>query len=90
MTIKAEGAVSRYKFGTETAQFYVCTTCGVAPLVVSEIDGRAYSVVNSNTFDDIDPELLHCSPSDFEGEDSARRLERRQRNWIATVRISRT
>jgi hypothetical protein len=85
VTIVDESLLSRYRFGTETADFLVCAKCGVAPLVLSEIDGTLYSVVNVNTFDDLSGFSFSSSATDFDGEDTGSRLERRQRNWIPKV-----
>ncbi len=77
--------VSTYSFGTRTAQFHICSTCGVVPVVTGRIDGRLYAVVSVNAFDGVDRSLLrHVSAS--LGEESAdARIERRKRNWIAQV-----
>lgn len=83
-----ESAISRYKFGTETAEFYVCSGCGVVPFVISEIENRMYAVVNVNTFENIDSSSLVRSSADFEGESTDGRLKRRQQNWISNIRIS--
>jgi hypothetical protein len=80
-------AVNRYRFGTETAEFYVCTRCGAVPFVTSEIDNNLYAVVNVNTFENVPREQLQRSASDFSGETTTNRLARRQRNWIASVSI---
>jgi len=77
--------VSNYAFGTRTAVFHICSRCGVAPVVTSEIDGRLHAVVSVNAFNDVDPSLLRRVPASFEGEDVASRLARRKRNWIADV-----
>ena len=77
--------VSAYRFGTKTADFCVCSVCGVAPFVLSEIDGNRYAVVNVNTFDDVGGLSYSRSRSDFDGEDTGSRLERRKRNWIPNV-----
>ena len=82
------GCVSTYEFGTRTAQFHVCKTCGVPPVVTSRIDGRLYAVVNVNAFDDVAPSLLKRSPAAFDGEDEASRLARRARNWIGDVTMT--
>jgi hypothetical protein len=79
--------VSRYEFGTGTAEFVVCASCGAVPLVTSMIEGRLYAVVNVNTFDDVDPARITIEPASFDAEDVGDRLARRQRNWIADVRI---
>lgn len=73
--------VQRYRFGTQTADFYICTVCGVAPIVTSEINGSAYAVVNVNCFDDVDRAELAETSTDFDGEGKDDRLARRQRNW---------
>lgn len=86
--VKDPAAVSRYAFGTRTATFHVCGRCGAVPVVTSEIDGCVHAVVNVNTFDGIDPSLLRRVPASFDGEDTASRLERRKRGWIANVRFS--
>src|SRR5215471_16251185 len=46
--------VNRYAFGTKTADFHVCATCGAVPVVTSEIGGNTYAVVNVNTFEYFD------------------------------------
>lgn len=79
--------VTRYRFGTKTADFYVCVRCGVVPFVTSAIDEVLYAVVNVNTFQGVDRTLLVESSANFDGEGEGERLSRRQRNWIADVRI---
>lgn len=88
ITITRTTLLSRYRFGTATADFYVCSKCGVVPFVVSEIDRRLYAVVNTNTFEDTGRFRLTHSSSDFDGEDVADRLARRKRNWIPNVTIA--
>jgi hypothetical protein len=82
------GAVARYAFGTETASFLVCTHCGVAPLVTSQIEGVTFAVVNVNTFDNVDRARIVVRPSAFDDEDVKTRLDRRRRNWIPEVILS--
>lgn len=88
VTFKRPAAVSTYAFGTRTAAFHVCAGCGVVPLVTSEIANQVYAVVNVNTFENVDSSLLHRLPANFEGEEQESRLARRQKNWIADVRIA--
>lgn len=83
--IKDSAQVSRYAFGTETADFYVCKQCGVTPLVTSVIDETVYAVVNVNTFENVPASLLQHSSSTLDGESTDDRLGRRKRNWIADV-----
>lgn len=85
--VPRSGQVSRYTFGTGTAEFVVCGRCGVVPLVTCAIDGRLHAVVNVHTLDDVDVSRLAIAPATFEGEGVGDRLARRQRHWIADVRM---
>jgi len=40
--------VCRYTFETRTAEFLVCSRCGIVPVATSRIDGNVYAVVNIN------------------------------------------
>ena len=42
---------------------------------------------DEDTLENLDGDSIDTSPTDFEGEDTASRLERRQRNWIADVEV---
>jgi hypothetical protein len=77
--------VSRYAFGTKTAQFHICTRCGVVPVVTSRIDERLYAVVSVNAFENVDAALLRRAPISFDAEQTETRLARRKRNWIGDV-----
>ena len=87
LKIKVEDSryLSKYVFGTKTAEFNACTRCGVVPVVTSRIDGRVYAVVSVNAFEAVDRSLIRQTPADFDGEEQGDRLARRQRNWIANV-----
>lgn len=87
VTLTNPALVSRYAFGTGTAEFHVCSTCGVVPVVTSRIDGRLFAVVSVNAFVDVEPSLLRRASATFDGESEASRLERRQRNWVADVEL---
>lgn len=80
-------AVSRYRFGTRTAEFHICSRCGVVPVVTSEIGDRLYAVVSVNAFEDIDASRLRRGPASFDGEGTDSRLERRKHSWIPEVRF---
>ena len=87
VSVKDRARVSTYAFGTKTAQFHVCTACGVVPVVTSRIDGRLDAVVSVNAFENIEPALLQRAPATFESENEQARLNRRKRNWIADVQF---
>jgi hypothetical protein len=66
----------------------VCTRCGAVPFVTSAIDGTVYAVVNVNTFENMDRTLFVESSTNFDGEGTGERLDRRKRNWIPDVKIA--
>jgi hypothetical protein len=88
VTISDRSLVSKYSFGTRTATFHVCSRCGSVPFVTSEIENHVYGVVNVNVLENVDQSWLRQTSSNFEGESVESRLARRQRNWIADVRIT--
>jgi len=85
-----EALVSKYRFGTGTADFFVCSRCGAVPFVTSEIQGHLYAVVNVNTFEGVDQSVFCHSGTNFDGEDKESRLDRRRRTWIPNVSIEKT
>ena len=85
VSVEDQERVSRYAFGTRTAEFHVCARCGIVPVVTSRIDGRLYAVVSVNAFEGVDPSLLRRAPASFDGEGTDSRLARRKRNWIGDV-----
>lgn len=85
VNVKEPDCLSRYAFDTKTAQFHICTRCGVVPVVTSRIDGRLYAVVNVNAMENVDASFFQHASVSFAGEGEALRLARRKRNWIAHV-----
>ncbi len=88
VTVRDPAALSKYTFGTKTAVFHICTTCGVVPLVISEIDSQLHAVVNINAFHNVDSKRFSRSPANFGNEDVDTRLARRKRSWIANVDLT--
>jgi len=86
VVVKEPALVSRYTFGTRTAEFHTCARCGIVPVVTSRIDGHLYAVVSVNAFEGVEASLLRRSPANFDGEGEDTRLARRKRNWIGDVR----
>ncbi len=85
VSVRQPSLVSKYAFGTKTADFHVCARCGVVPVVTSQIDGTLYAVVSVNAFENVNPSLLRSTPASFDGEGADSRLARRKRNCIGNV-----
>jgi hypothetical protein len=87
ITIRDPSTATQYEFGTRTAQFHICTRCGIVPAVTCSIDGALYAVVNTNTFDATLSVPVRSLPSTLDDESTADRLDRRRRNWIGRVSL---
>jgi hypothetical protein len=88
--ISDSSLVTKYAFGTKTAEFYLCAVCGAVPFVTSLIDGNEYAVVNVNTFEGVESADLSTTATDFDGESVGDRLARRKRKWIPRVCVEST
>ena len=87
ISVRDANKVSVYRFGTATADFLVCSVCGVPTVVLGGSGETLHAVVNVNALDSGAFELEH-STTDFDGEEIEDRLARRRRNWIPNVTIS--
>ena len=85
ISVNEPAFLSKYVFGTRTAEFQICASCGIVPVVTCCIDDRLYAVVSVNAFEGVADSLIRRVPADFDGEEEKGRLARRQRNWIANV-----
>lgn len=85
VTVRKPSSVSRYSCGTKTAEFHVCSACGIVPLVTSRIAGNLYAVVSVNALENVEPSLLRRASTTFDAENEEARLARRARHWIPSV-----
>lgn len=82
LIISTHGTVNRYRFGTGTADFYVCATCGVVPAVTWESEeGKLLGVVHVQCLDSRDKLLENEVQTEYEGEALHDRLNRRSSRW---------
>jgi hypothetical protein len=88
VSVQDPALASSYAFGTRTAEFHVCSRCGVVPVATSRIEGRLFAVVNVRSFDDVASLRIREAPSSLDEESEQARLARRSRNWIANVEFT--
>lgn len=88
VAIRNRDEFNPYEFATETAGYYVCSQCGVLPVVVSEIEGRAYAVVNANTISGLTIRAEDVEAVNYERETRSERLARRARQWIGHCTVA--
>ena len=81
-------ALSRYRFGSKTADFLICARCGVYVGALVESNGHLYATVNVNV---LEPPLLQEATSvSYEGETPESRIARRLSNWTPAQLVVRT
>jgi|SRR5882724_721171 len=76
-------AVSYYQFGAQTAEFLVCSRCGVYVAALLRDNGGIYATANANTFDT--PLTQVAEPVDYDAETPLQRRERRRSMWTPTL-----
>lgn len=74
------GEIKRYRFGHGTADFVICTGCGVFCFAVTEDDNGYRAVTNMNLALDKDAALQEVFLEAL-AENEAERQVRRLRNW---------
>jgi hypothetical protein len=73
--------VRRYRFAYATADFLVCTACGVyVAAVVFADDGSAYATLNVNCFDRAGELTQEAIPVSYE-QSASERVARRRSRW---------
>jgi hypothetical protein len=87
LEIRITGEVNRYRFGSGTADFLVCRTCGVVPAVTCVHDGALRGVVRVDCLEQRDLLLALKTRTDFDAEDLPQRLSRRSRNWTPVTMV---
>ncbi len=77
--------VERYQFGSRTADYLLCRRCGVDVGAVCETGSGLRAVLNVNCLDDRAAFTQTPAASDYDGEATDARLDRRSMNWMPAV-----
>ena len=81
------GAVNRYRFGTRSADFLLCNTCGGYIGVTMDIDGELFGVLNVVGADIAPLASRSGQPMDYSDETLADRAGRRRRVWTPAALV---
>jgi len=85
ITVHHPDELLRYRFGLETADFLVCTRCGIYVAAVMSEGATSYATVNVDTLDAVDRLTQPATPVTYEGESAAERSARRRTRWTPAV-----
>jgi hypothetical protein len=77
--------LGRYRFALKTADFLICSTCGVYIGALLEDGGQRWFTVNVNTFHDRPALDFPVTPRDFDAEDVPGRIARRKQTWTPVL-----
>lgn len=77
--------VTRYRFETATADFLICSRCGVYVGAVCETAAGPRGVANINALNDRALFTAAPQPMNYDGEDAPARLARRAQAWMPAV-----
>jgi hypothetical protein len=85
ITARDWSRVEPYRFGTRTADYLICSTCGVYIGAVCETASGLRAVININSLDD--SALFKQTPvvHDYDGESPEARLVRRASRWMPAI-----
>jgi hypothetical protein len=74
-------SLQRYRFGLKTADFLVCSRCGVYVGAQIETPRGAFGIINTLAIMPPPTELPAAAPADYAAEGSSERLRRREQRW---------
>jgi len=83
----SSGAVNHYRFGTGSADFLLCNTCGSFIGATMDIDGELFGVLNVVGADIAPLANRPGQPMDYSAESLADRAGRRRRVWTPTTLV---
>jgi len=74
--------VVKYRFGSRTADYLLCSQCGVYIGAVCDTPAGRRAVINTLCFDDRAEFVGEAARPDYDGETVEARLVRRAQNWM--------
>ncbi len=79
--------LQRYRFGQRTADFLVCSACGVYIGAVIDTENGTFAIVNINVLDPVPEDLGAPQSMTYEGESAEQRVRRREERWTPCERL---
>jgi hypothetical protein len=81
LRVREETKLARYRFGLKTADFLLCTQCGVYLGALMRDAGQSWMTINANTLIPPPPLDAPVTAMEFSSEDTAGRIGRRKAKW---------
>lgn len=84
--VEINGPTNRFRMGTQSAEFLICSTCGVPTAVTwHPQDGSLLAVLRVECMEVRSDLAAHQVETRFEAETLDQRLARRNRNWMPAL-----
>ncbi|MBT8084180.1 MAG: hypothetical protein HKN35_01310 [Woeseia sp.] len=79
----AEGKelLRRYRFGLRTADFLLCSACGVYIGALIDTSSGQFGIINTHALQPQQTDLAPPSPIQYDSEDATARVDRRIERW---------
>ncbi len=87
ITVGDPARVNRYRFALGTADFLVCTTCGVYAAAVYSDEEGAWAILNANTLREREALTAATDAVSYDGESEAERRRRRRAKWTPVAEL---
>ncbi len=84
-SISGSVGLTHYRFGQATADFLLCSRCGVYVGAVIEHEGRHFATINATGLQIAPLGTRSATPVSYEGEDVEARRQRRLDRWMPVV-----
>lgn len=80
-------ALTRYRFALGTADFLLCSRCGVYIGAVLQSDEGDFGIINTLALVDAPADLAEPQPISYDGEDTGGRVSRRTERWTRVTAL---
>lgn len=74
-------SLQRYRFGLKTADFLLCSHCGVYVGAQIETPRGAFGIINTLAITPAPADLPAAVPADYDAEGASERFRRREQRW---------
>ncbi|MDH3612562.1 MAG: hypothetical protein OES10_04700 [Gammaproteobacteria bacterium] len=74
-------ALRRYRFALKTADFLICTRCGIYIGAVIDATAARFGIINTHALNETPPGIAAVGAISYDNEDASGRINRREECW---------
>jgi hypothetical protein len=80
-TANSPDLLNRYRFGLKTADFLLCSKCGVYIGALIKTEQGRFGIINTHALLEVPTQFAPTEPMSYDAEDVAGRVSRRELRW---------